>query len=205
MIGIFGGTFDPVHYGHLNTALEVYQALKLEQLFFVPAANPPHRSPPVASFEHRANMLRLALPMYDGFQLDDREQRLGGVSYTVRTLESLRGDFGDVSIGLVLGADAFAGFESWYQWQHIPELAHLIVMNRPGFESSELPTWARQRVSKDLDRLHQDSAGSVYFVPVKPVPISATAIRAALDRNESVKDMLPPAVLNYIESNSLYG
>lgn len=204
MIGIFGGTFDPVHYGHLNTALEVYRALKLERLIFIPAANPPHRSPPVASFEHRANMLRLALPMYEGFQLDDREQTMGGISYTVRTLESLRGEHGAISIGLVLGADAFAGFESWHQWQHIPELAHLIVMNRPGFESSEWPDWARQRVTDDLGQLHQDSAGSVYFVSVKPVAVSASGIRAALDRNEPVSDMLPPAVLNYIKSNNLY-
>lgn len=205
MIGIFGGTFDPVHYGHLETASEVSRALKLEQLFFVPAANPPHRTPPVASFEHRVNMLRLALPMYEGFQLDVREQRLGGISYTVRTLESLRTELGDRSLGLIMGADAFAGFESWHHWQHIPDLAHLIIMNRPGFATTGLPHWARQRVTDDLDQLHRVSAGLIYPVSVKPVPVSATGVRTALDRNESVKEMLPPAVLDYIESNNLYG
>jgi len=89
MIGILGGTFDPVHFGHLRTAQQVYQELHLERIIFVPAADPPHRPPPVASIAHRTHMLQLVLPMYAGFELDDREQRLGGLSYTVRTLESL--------------------------------------------------------------------------------------------------------------------
>ncbi len=204
MIGILGGTFDPVHFGHLNTAREVSQALELERVILVPAATPPHRPTPVANIEHRINMLKLAIPMYEGFELDDREQRMGGISYTVRTLESYRSEYGDHSIGLILGIDAFAGLESWHQWQRIPELANIIVMNRPGYDLTGLPAWAQSRVTNDLVRMKHTAAGLIMIVDVTPVAVSATQIRDGLAKQESVDDLLPDAVLNYIETNRLY-
>jgi len=204
MIGILGGTFDPVHYGHLNTALEVHRSLGLERMIFVPAADPPHRPPPVAAFEHRLNMLKLVLPGYAGFEVDDREQRLGGLSYTVRTLESFREELGQHPLGLVMGADAFSGFESWHRWQDILELAHLLVMNRPGFAMDDLSGWARARLSDEVGELNRTAAGRILFVPVTPLNVSATGIRLALANDTSVDGMLPPAVLAYIETNGLY-
>lgn len=212
MIGILGGTFDPVHYGHLKTAFEIKQSMGLERLIFVPAATPPHRSPPVASIEHRINMLKLVIPMYEGFELDDRERRLGGLSYTVRTLESFRKELSEESIGLIIGADAFAGFESWHEWQRIPELAHLVVMSRPmshsGISESELPKWVQRRVVREsaetLDQLKACPAGLILFKTVTPVEISATAVRQAVSKGESVEELLPPVVLNYIEANKIY-
>jgi len=204
MIGLLGGTFDPVHYGHLRPAQQVCQSLALESVRFIPAANPPHRSPPVAGFEQRVQMLRLALPMDDRFELDDREQRLGGVSYTVKTLDSLREELGDSSLGLIIGADQFADFENWHQWQRILDLTHLLVINRPGTELGALPQWAQERLIDDADELRGTSGGGIYFVEVTPVDISATAIRRALAREESVAGLLPEAVLNYIETNRLY-
>jgi len=149
-------------------------------------------------------MLRLALPMDDCFELDDREQRLGGVSYTVKTLESLRDELGDLSLGLIIGTDQFADFESWYQWQRILDLAHLLVMNRPGSELSALPGWATERLTEDGDAMQLTSGGRIHFVDVTPVDISATAIRQALAKGVPVTGLLPEAVWNYIESNKLY-
>jgi nicotinate-nucleotide adenylyltransferase len=204
MIGILGGTFDPVHFGHLRTAQQVYRQLKLERVIFVPAANPPHRRPPVASIEHRIRMLQLALPRYEGFELDDREQRLGGISYTVRTLESFRDELGNHSLGLIMGADAFAGFESWHRWQDILDLAHLLVMNRPGISTSALPAWAQARTSDDIELLKNSAGGRIFFLTVEPEAISATDIRAALARSESVAGKMPKTVVDYIETNDLY-
>ncbi|MDX5151077.1 MAG: nicotinate-nucleotide adenylyltransferase [Acidiferrobacterales bacterium] len=204
MIGILGGTFDPVHFGHLRTAQQVYQQLSLERVIFVPAADPPHRPSPVASIEHRIRMLQLVLPMYAGFELDDRERRLGGISYTVRTLESFRDELGDYSLGLIMGADAFAGFETWHRWQHILDLAHIVVMNRPGFSVSALPEWAQARTTDDIDLLRNSAGGRIYFLAVEPEAISATDIRMALARNESVEGRVPDAVIEYIKSNDLY-
>jgi len=204
MIGILGGTFDPVHFGHLRTAHQVYSQLQLERVIFVPAADPPHRTPPVASIEHRIRMLQLALSMYAGFELDDREQRLGGISYTVRTLESFRAELGDSSLGLIMGADAFAGFETWHRWRDILDLAHLLVMNRPGFSASTLPEWAGARKSDRIEALKKSAGGRIYFLSVEPESISATDIRAALARNESVAGKMPEAVIDYIATNELY-
>jgi len=204
MIGVLGGTFDPVHFGHLQTAQQVYQQLGLERVIFVPAANPPHRSLPVASIEHRIRMLQLALPMYAGFELDDREKRLGGISYTVRTLESFRDEIGDHPLGLMMGADAFVGFETWHRWQEILDLAHLLVMNRPGSSVSVLPDWALSRVGDDVDTLENSAGGRIYFLSLEPVAISATEIRAAIKRNEPVTGKLPETVIEYIETNNLY-
>jgi nicotinate-nucleotide adenylyltransferase len=204
MIGILGGTFDPVHFGHLRTAHQVYHQLRLERVIFVPAANPPHRTPPVASVEHRIRMLQLALPMYEGFELDDREQRLGGISYTVRTLESFRGELGSHPLGLIMGADAFAGFETWHRWQDILELAHLLVMSRPGVPTISLPEWAQSRTSDDIEMLRNSASGRIYFLSVEPVAISASEIRTALAANEPVEGKTPAAVIDYIKANDLY-
>lgn len=204
MIGILGGTYDPVHFGHLRTAQQVYLQLQLQRVIFVPAANPPHRTPPVASIEQRIRMLQLVLPMYEGFELDNREQRLGGISYTVRTLESFRDELGDRPLGLIMGADAFAGFETWHRWPDILELAHLVVMNRPGYSASALPEWAQTRVSDDIEILRKSAGGRIYFLSVEPVAISASEIRAALTRGESVEGKTPAAVIDYIKTNNLY-
>jgi len=204
MIGILGGTFDPVHFGHLRTAQQVYHRLNLERVIFVPAADPPHRTPPVASIGHRIRMLQLALPTYAGFELDDRERRLGGISYTVRTLRNFREDLGNHSLGLIMGADAFAGFETWHRWQEILELAHILVMNRPGVSTSVLPEWAQERTSDDVEQLENSAGGRIIFLAVEPEAISATDIREALARNESVEDKVPKTVIDYIKSNNLY-
>jgi len=207
MIGILGGTFDPIHYGHLRPAQEVLRALDLAEIRVIPAANPPHRRPPLATAEQRLRMVELALAGVPGFTVDDREFRRGGPSYTVLTLESLRREFGERPLCLLMGLDAFEGIETWHRWQRLPELAHFIVMTRPGWEfpaGERLPPWARGRLVRETSKLTQAGAGKIYFQAVTPQDISATRIREALARGEPVEAWLPPAVIEYIRANRVY-
>jgi len=205
MIGIFGGTFDPIHFGHLRPAQEALQQLALAELRFIPAAQPPHRPAPVASAAKRLAMVELAIRGLPGFRVDDRELRRGGLSYTVLTLESLRAELGNMPLCLLIGADQFRSFETWHRWQEIPDLAHLAVLNRPGTTASVLPAWARGRTCADVRDLREAPAGRLAFLPVSPQDISATRIRAAFARGASVQELLPEAVLDYIRANQVYG
>ena len=204
-VGVFGGTFDPIHYGHLRPAQEAMQKLALAELRFIPAATPPHRPPPQASAAQRLAMVELAIHALPGLRVDDRELQRGGLSYTVLTLESLRVELGKTPLCLLIGADQLWSFESWHRWQEIPELAHLVVLNRPGATAGVLPEWARARVCADLHLLREAPAGRLAFLSVSPQDISATRIRAALARGESVQGLLPEAVLDYIRTNQVYG
>ncbi|MHB8742376.1 MAG: nicotinate-nucleotide adenylyltransferase [Sulfuricaulis sp.] len=206
-LGILGGTFDPIHFGHLRPAQEVRQALGLAEIRLLPAANPSHRQPPVATAKQRLRMVELAAASVSGFTVDDREFRRAGWSYTVPTLESLRQEFGARPLCLLLGMDAFEGLATWHQWQRLPELAHLVVMTRPGWivpARDALPAWVRDRIEREPERLAQVGAGKIYFQTVTPQDISASRIREAIGRGEPVEESLPPAVLEYIRSHHIY-
>lgn len=209
MIGILGGTFDPVHYGHLRPAQEIQRALALEQLRVVPAGDPPHRVRPLASANRRLRMVELALAEFPGFIVDDREIRRPGPSYTVLTLDSLRAEFGERQLCLIMGIDTFLDLETWHQWQRLPELAHFVVMQRPGWptpriDDGRLPVWATERVVSDPRDLANSGAGKVLFHTVTPQDISASNVRAAIARGESVQAWLAPAVWDYIRAHGLY-
>ncbi len=206
-IGVFGGTFDPIHYGHLRPAQEVLGALGLSEVRIIPAADPPHRPPPVASTAQRLRMAELAVTEFPGLRVDDCELRRGGPSYTVLTLEALRTEQGRTPLCLLLGLDAFEGIETWHRWQRLPELAHFIVMTRPGWTipaETALPAWVRDRVTNVAEDIHRDSAGRIYFQAVTPQNISATRIREAIARGESVDGLVPPAALGYLRANRIY-
>ena len=134
MIGIFGGTFDPVHFGHIKPVLNVKQALNLSQVRFIPNSVPPHREEPWLSAEQRLSLLQSALEEYDDMVVDTRELDRGGPSYMIDTLRSLKSDYQDESICLVIGMDAFFGIAQWRQWKQLFELCHLVVTTRPGFD-----------------------------------------------------------------------
>lgn len=209
MIGIFGGTFDPVHYGHLRPAREVQRALALQQVRVIPAGVPWHRARPAATATQRLEMLKLALVEFPEFIVDDREIRRLGPSYTVITLNALRAEFGERPLCLIMGIDAFLDLETWHQWQRLPELAHLIVMQRPGWpvprtDDDGLPAWAHERVVSDPGALTHSGAGQVLFCAVTPQDISASNIRADIARGESVRTWLPPPVWDYIRTHDLY-
>ncbi len=208
MIGLLGGTFDPIHYGHLRTADEVYRRLALASLHVVPAAVPPHRRPALAAAEHRLRMVELAVPEFPGLIADDREIRRGGVSYSVPTLESLRAEVGAEPVCFVLGADAFAGLPTWHRWRQLFELAHLIVVQRPGNPlpaTDTLPPWATARLCSDISAIAARPAGCLMFLAVTPRDISATRLRAQIARGETPSfDELPSAVWEYIRRHNLY-
>ena len=210
-LGILGGTFDPIHYGHLELAREVKDAAGLSEVRLIPAGDPPHRGAPVASALHRLAMVELAVADYRGFVVDAREIQRPGRSYSVLTLTELRAQYPAAPLALIVGADAFVGLPTWHQWQRLFELAHLIVVGRPGTPFDEpLPPalaqeWTNRLVATPAE-LRAAVAGSITRVAITPRPISATAIRAALDRGDTgtVRGLLPPAVLAYIDRNRLY-
>lgn len=191
---------------------QVCKALKLREVRFIPAAVPPHRSAPVASPAQRLDMVRCALEDYPEFVVDGRELRRFELddrpSYTVDTLGSLKEDYQSKTLCLLVGADAFMSLDTWHRWQEILELAHLIVMQRPGWtehaDRGGLPVWTRDRLCESLSVLAEQEAGLIRFQPVTPVDISASRIRSVLAQGESVDKLLPVTVRNYIERNNLY-
>lgn len=204
-IGILGGTFDPVHFGHLRTGLDVVDALNLQQLRLIPCAIPPHRTEPVASAAVRRLMLELAIKNHPKLVVDDRELSREGPSYTVDTLLSLRNDFPDNPLYVLMGTDAFASISSWSRWSQIIELAHIVVMQRaeePLALSAEMSAWYQQHQAQDGDEALL--AGKVWSVPVTQIGISATQIRQALQQQRDVRYLLPDAVISLIEQMGLY-
>lgn len=204
-IGILGGTFDPVHFGHLRTGLDVVEALNLAQLRLIPCAVPPHRVEPVASPQERRLMLELAVKNHPKLVVDDRELSRDGPSYTVDTLLSLREDLPDNPLFVLMGTDAFCSLPTWSRWQQILELAHIVIMQRPGESmqmSDELAQWFSQHQASPADDML--SSGKIWSVPVTQLTISATDIREALAEKRDVRYLLPDAVISLIEQMGLY-
>jgi len=212
-VALLGGMFDPVHYGHLHLADDVRKALGIREVRLVPAADPPHRAAPRTSARDRVAMLGLAVQDFPGLVVDTREIERGGKSYTVDTLAGLRAERPDAPLWLLLGADQFRSLPAWHRWRAILDLAHVIVVPRPGVAlEGDLPAalaaeFAARRVH-DPRALRSTTGGSIYVQPVAPYAISSTAIRSALDAGGAkpveIAGLLPPAVLAYIESNGLY-
>jgi nicotinate-nucleotide adenylyltransferase len=201
MIGILGGTFDPIHFGHLRTALDVQQALALEEIRLIPLRDPPHRDRPSAPVELRLRMVEAAVAGDSAFRVDDRELRRAGKSYSVETLRSLREEHPATPLCLLMGTDAFRGFDSWHRPDEILELAHLVIMQRPG---EEHPRLYAGRVTEDPGLLRQESCGRILFQPVTQLEISATALREMIRQGRSPRFLLPEPVLEIIRSEGLY-
>lgn len=205
MIGIIGGTFDPIHIGHLRLALEVSEQLSLKEMRFIPSATPPHRWQPVASAEHRLAMVKLAIQDTHEFGIDDREYRREGASYTVDTLKSIRQEIGkDTSLCLLLGLDAFQSFTQWHDWQGILELTHLVISSRPGYDEIPEESWMKERLTKTAEDLSQKPAGMLFYADVSQLDISATIIRKQLKNGNSSRYLTTNAVHDYILKNKLY-
>ncbi len=212
-IGVIGGTFDPVHYGHLRLAEELGETLKLAEVRLVPSGTPPHRSAPQVSAEHRLEMARLAAAGNPRFVVDDREVRRAGPAYTFDTLASLRAEAGgDRSIVLLLGADAFLEFATWHRWHEIFGLAHVAVAHRPGYPVEHWDERMPQPLAREYSaRLmqqplatHLSPAGGIAVIAFTALDISATAIRDMLRAGTSPRYLLPSAVLDYIQRHRLY-
>lgn len=212
-LGILGGTFDPVHYGHLRLAEEARISLGLAQVIWIPAGQPPHRSAPRVSAQHRLAMVRLAIAGNPAFAVDEGEALSEAPSYTVTTLERLRAQPGygeERPLVLLLGADAFAGLATWHRWQELLALAHLAVATRPSYplESRLLPpaleSEFQTRLARDAQALGQAAAGSIVPFAITALDISGTRIRGALAASGSARYLLPDTVLDYIAEHRLY-
>lgn len=204
-IGILGGTFDPVHFGHLRSALEVCQQLNLDHVRLIPCAVPPHRQATMASAEVRRLMLELATKSVPKLIVDDRELQREGPSFTVDTLLSIREEFPHAPLFLILGTDAFRGLASWSRWQQILPLAHIVVVQRPEENldlQDDMQRWYQQHLAQTTDR--QLPAGKIWPLGVTPLAISATQIRDDLVAGIPVNFLLPDSVIAVIEQLGLY-
>ena len=208
LIGIFGGTFDPVHFGHLRVALDVMEQLQLEQLRFIPLHQAVHREQPSATGAQRLQMLQTAIADQPGFVADDREIRRDAPSYSVHTLESLRQELGQQQpLCLLLGADAYAAFLQWHKPMEIMQLAHLVVMQRPGHSLPDdrvLREFTQRRQATKRTQLQESAAGRVMLLPVTQLEISASDIRQRIQQGGSARYLLPEPVLEEIIEEQLY-
>lgn len=206
-IGVLGGTFDPIHFGHLRLALELKQSLGLSQMRLMPCHRPVHRGEPQVSSAQRAEMIRLALLDCPELTLDERELRRDTPSYTFDTLRSLRAELGaEVSLIWAMGTDAFAALDSWNRWQELLDYAHLVVIERPGFSLPDAGPIARllQQHRAPASALDELPAGAIVLPSLRLLDISATGIRAQLAAGESAQFLLPESVRRYILAEGLY-
>ncbi|HEX2548966.1 MAG TPA: nicotinate-nucleotide adenylyltransferase, partial [Gammaproteobacteria bacterium] len=199
-IGIFGGTFDPIHFGHLRTALEIFQAFHLSEVRFIPSFQPVHRKMPVASAEDRLAMIELAIQNEPALTLDDCEIKRQGPSYMIDTLRDLQQKFSDTSFILILGIDALLKFPTWHQYEEILSIASLVVAHRPLYQ---LP---RTGIVADLLKKHVSShnptkPGKIVLHPVTALEISATHIRKQIANHKNPRFLLPENVFKYIEQH----
>lgn len=204
MIGIYGGTFNPVHYGHLRTALEVGEIFGLQQLRMIPCRLPVHRQQPEVAAEQRWQMLNLAIADTPQLMADRRELDRDGPSYMVDTLQSLAWENPGVGLILFVGNDAFAGLERWHRWQQLFDYAHIVVMTRPGHPLPKLSPWLEARLTNDAGQLQRQNAGFLFFQAVTALEISATAIRELIAAGRDPKFLLPDQVIAFIRQHKLY-
>ncbi len=211
-IGILGGSFDPIHLGHLRLAQEAMDFLRLGQVRFIPAGHPPHRGPPKVADVHRLAMLERALRDNPSFRVDPRELGNTTPTYTIDTLESMRADVGQVTpLVLFVGADQFMVLHTWRRWQALTDLAHILVAMRPSMEpfapdglAPEVSAWFRARLKVDPGGIRDHAAGHIFLLGLTPLAISSTAIRATIAAGNSPRYLLPDPVLDYIRANNLY-
>jgi len=206
-IGIFGGTFDPIHDGHLRAALEILQKLQLKEVRFVPCKKPVHEKVSHAHTEERLAMVKSAIKDIPGLCIDDREILRETPSYMVTTLESLREELGKTPIFLILGVDAFAKLDSWHQWEKLIELSHIIVINRPGHalpQSGKVVDLMKQYQTNQAEELYHSPAGKILFLATTPLDISSTQIRNDISAGKNTTYLIPDEVYDYIRKHHLY-
>lgn len=206
-IGVFGGTFDPIHYGHLRTAFEMLQALNFEQVRFIPCGDPPHRGMTFANAGLRFRMVEAAIAGQAGFVSDDRELRREGPSYSVDTLVELRGEFPARSVGLIVGMDAFLKLPDWHRWDEILDLAHIVVAHRPGWRAPDMGPLGEliaEYGTHRVDDLHNATHGRIHIHAVTQLEIASTEIRELVAAGRDPRFLMPDAVRDVIEETGVY-
>ncbi len=210
LVGIFGGTFNPIHFGHLRMAQELADALNLSEVRFIPSANPPHKDDVMVSAEHRAAMVELAVADNPLFTLDRCELEREGTSYTVDTLIDLQETLGgETALCLIMGSDAFVKLNTWHRWQALLDYAHIVLVQRPSAQPQEkLPTELETLLHDHYTDQHADltseNAGFITMQQITAQDISSTQIRDVLRHKKSVRYLVPDAVIEYSQQHQLY-
>lgn len=209
LTAFFGGTFDPIHYGHLRPVAALAGLIGLRNVILLPNNVPPHREQPEATAQQRRRMAELAVAGSDLFTVDDRELRRHAPSYTIDTLEDLRAQRGDATpLAFIIGQDSLLTLHLWHRWQALLDVCHLLVCARTGYRSElstpALRAWLQAHQTQEAKQLHEKTHGLIFLADTPLVPISATEIRRRRQRGEDCGDLLPPAVLRYIDEQGLY-
>lgn len=196
-IGILGGTFDPIHLGHLHLADKICKKFDLQKIKIIPCYQSPTRSMPIASAIDRIAMIKLAIAKHPALELDDREIKPAKKSYTIETLQSLRQELPDVPLCLIIGTDAFSHLPEWREWKRITDFAHLIVVKRSN-PKNPLP-----QIS-NLNDIHQHLGGSFLITDIHALEISSTMIRNLIKQKKNVEKFVPKEISSYINEHRLY-
>ncbi len=213
-VGILGGTFDPIHHGHLRIAQEALEQCGLSQVRFIPAGTPPHRTAPKASAQARWEMVRLAVNAHPDFVVDVREVFRTDPCYTVDTLTALRAELGaQQPLCLIVGGDAFLQLHTWHEWKRLFELAHLVVLQRAGGQplgnamneaDTALQAEYRTRLAPAARALQEAPNGAIFVADMPALEISSTDIRRRCAEGKNIRYLVPDGVANYINTHSLY-
>jgi len=197
MIGIYGGSFDPIHLGHLKTATSLKTELQLDHLFLLPCCEPVHKDGLKYSSNDRLKMLNLAVDNFSTLEIDSREINRGGGSYMIDTLHELKQIYRDEPICLIIGMDSFLKIKTWKDWQEFSKLVHLVILERQGFNiiDSSLDSFHN---TKDVNQLRLESNGLLYFSNCPKINISSSDIRDRIAANQNLDDLLPKSVINYL-------
>jgi nicotinate-nucleotide adenylyltransferase len=206
-VALLGGTFDPVHYGHLRCAEEARLKLGLKTLFLLPAGIPPHRDKPRTTTRQRLDMLELAQREFPSLKIDERETRRSGPSYMVDTLRELREEFSQNPLLLLIGQDAANLLHTWSRWQQLFSLAHIVILTRPFARMEyrrQVADQIQRRLLADPQKLLSSKAGGVLQLEVASIDVSATQIKSAVRRGGALESFMPKTVIDYIHENRLY-
>ncbi|MBJ3814545.1 nicotinate-nucleotide adenylyltransferase [Shimwellia pseudoproteus] len=209
LLALFGGTFDPIHYGHLKPVAALAQQIALRHVIIMPNNVPPHRPQPQASSEQRKMMVSLAIARNPLFQLDCRELQRSAPSFTADTLEEIRQEIGyRRPLAFIIGQDSLLTLPTWNHYSRINALCHLLVCRRPGYpvqmKTPADQAWLDARLTRNIDDLHRLPGGKIFLADTPLYDISATTIRERLEHGQSCADLLPPAVMHYIIAQGLY-
>lgn len=206
--GVFGGTFDPVHIGHLRTALELSEHLHLDKMLLIPCGDPPHRAAPLTPGPQRLEMVELAIAGEPSLMADSREITRAGPSYTIDTLVELRRELGpEEPLYLCIGMDSLGQLNTWRQWRDYLDYAHLVIAARPGWTlpvTGELAQWIDEQHRASALDLTTAPCGMLYTVEMTLLPVAATDLRLALVAGKSIRYLTPDSVVDYIRHHGLY-
>jgi nicotinate-nucleotide adenylyltransferase len=207
LLGIFGGTFDPIHKGHFLVAERLLEKLNFSEIKFIPCKLPVHKNGTHASTEQRVAMLDLALAQHKKLTVDTREIERTTPSYMVETLKSLREDYPDAPLALIMGTDSFSSLHTWRQWQKLTDYAHLIIVKRPGVElywPIELVKDLKSKVISDISELYNSLNNKLYFFKTETMDVSSTELRQKFTLKADLSSYIPEEVLKYIVNHRVY-